>query len=473
MNESSHPPNKSLPPNCIGHLVAGLMDANVSLVTNHPGFRSNELASVFHGDGSVTSANERIAYAIAWGHAIGGRRAAVALKNVGLNDAADAFLNSLVLDVRAGFVVLVFDDTDVEHSQLRLDSRHYQAFLGGAWLEPRSLEEAREFARMAFEWSEQVRMPVVVRITNALLSRGSSSQPLPLPVVSGGIHGFLRSPQDYVVHPSNHLHQTVRLREKHRLIEAWAEAVCQQANPGGALSCDEVHIIVGAARLPAGIDHHAALRIPCLPVPEPWLRRMIPAGARIHVHEHGDKVVTRSVSEAWCAADVTCHGSGSISPNRNYHSYDHLEPVYRQLRRLPNSILVGDLGQHTMDAERSLDACLCYGASVATAIGIALACPEATVSCVCGDGAFLHSAAQAVPEAVARCCRLLILVLDNGGCLGTGGQMPPGDTWTGMDEVIEQRAAYSRHSPAVCLAAIEALAPLPGVKILHLEMPYS
>ena len=426
----------------------------------------------FHGDGGVTSVNERTAFGVAWGHSLGGRRAAVAIKNVGLNDASDAFLNSLALDLNAGFVLVVFDDTDVEHSQMHMDSRHYQSFSGGAWLEPSSMAEARRFACDAFGLSERLSMPVVLRITNALLARGSTVAPKPSPPRGPVLRPFCRNPSNFVVHPANHLRQQDNLSHKLERVGQWAFDVCCSMNPSPPVTASEVHLVAGSARPPEGIPIGWIFRLPCLPIPESLVRDLARGGAEIQVHEHGDPIVAREVRALLCRHLVTAKQSGSSHPNRSYHCGSNLAPVFSLLRSCPSPVVIGDLGGYTMDPERSIDACLCYGASVAVAIGFALASPESSVACVCGDGAYLHSAKSAVAEAVTRGCRLLIIVLENGGCRGTGGQVLPGTTFCACSGVLEEEAIFVPSDPADCLSALRRLADLPGVKILHLQTPF-
>ena len=52
-----------------------------------------------------------------------GRRALVSMKHVGLNVAADPFVNSALLDIRGGLVVVVADDPGMHSSQNEQDSR--------------------------------------------------------------------------------------------------------------------------------------------------------------------------------------------------------------------------------------------------------------------------------------------------------------------------------------------------------------
>ena len=56
------------------------------------------------------SVNEKIAYEVALAASYTGKRAAVVMKQVGLNVAADPFMRSAYLGVKGGLVVVVADD---------------------------------------------------------------------------------------------------------------------------------------------------------------------------------------------------------------------------------------------------------------------------------------------------------------------------------------------------------------------------
>ena len=461
--------------NAISHLAAGLRDAGVSLLTNHPGFRSNELMDAFYGHGAMTSSSERNAYALAWGHAIGGLRAAVAFKNVGLSDAADPFLNSLNLDLNAGLVCLVFDDTDVEHSQLRMDARHYQSFHGGIWLEPASLAEARRFVKMAFDLSEQFSQPVVVRVTNALLARGGWIPQQTEGESAGPAAPGLekRNPAGWVAHPLNYASRLEALSAKRAEIYRWSERFSREQNPRISTESEPLHIVFGAARVPKSVPADRVIHLSGLPLPVEFIREIAAGSSSIGVSEHGDAFVAERTRSILFDHSVQFHECGNRHPNRTYHCRDLLAPVFEALRSFAAPVLVGDLGGYTMDTNRSIDACLCYGASIATATGIALARPEATVSVLCGDGAFLHSAKSAIAEALARNCRLLVIVLENGGCRGTGGQCPPGDTWVEHPSVFEMKATFDVEAHEAAVGAIRRVQERPErVRVLHLQTPF-
>lgn len=456
----------------IAHLAAGIEEAGVRLVANHPGFRSNELATAIHGTSMITSTSEAAAFSVAWGCAAAGMRSAATMKNVGLNDAADAFVNSLALDLSAGMVVFVFDDTDVEYSQIEMDARHYQAFGGGIWLEPATLDEARRFARLAFELSETFAAPVVVRVTNSLLSRGGPVPDQRVAVTCQGRAGeFKRNPERQVVHPANHAARAPEIAARIVAMEEWSERFTRDCNPLVLQDTRVCEVVVGSARTPADIGAGQMLRLPALPLPRKFLEMHLDESKAINVHEHGQPIIASRLAAFLGSVRIHPVRTGSLRPNRRYHKRNHYHRLFSFLKSLPNPIIVGDIGGHTMDPDRSIDMCLCYGSSVSVSTGAAIAHPDASVSSVTGDGAFLHSGKAAIEEANARGARILVCILENGGCLGTGGQTPAGTTMVRHPEVHETTVDWNRQDEA--LEGIRAAASrTEPVRIIHINTRY-
>ncbi|NLF15868.1 MAG: hypothetical protein GX595_01225 [Lentisphaerae bacterium] len=403
-------------------LAEGLKDGGLHLITNYPGFHSNELFD--RAGGAITSSNERNAYAVAWGAAVAGWRSAVTFKNVGLNDAADAFLNSHALGLTAGLAVVVFDDIDVEHSQLRQDSRHFFRFFGGLWLEPASLQSAYDLAREAFVLSERFGVPVVLRVTNLLYGKlGSWQRRAPVDAPSVVFH---RDPARFVMHPTHWEAHRQAMAARQTAIQDWVDARYSAWSPG-ALE-ETVHVVCG----PAGAGDMAGLsgnplRVETLPLPEAPLRAVLASGRPMAVHEYGDSVAADLVRSRAGNAAVAALPLSHAHARHRYHCADRHERLFQALRAVPGRVVCGDLGSFTMDPHQTLDVCLCYGASVGVATGMALVRPDAPVFCITGDGAYLHWGRAALDEALARDVSFVLAVFDNGGCRGTGGQVIPGD----------------------------------------------
>ncbi len=104
------------------------------------------------------SSNEKTAMEAALGMSYAGKRAMVAMKHVGLNVAADAFINSAITGVNGGVVVVSADDPSMHSSQNEQDSRFYAKFAVIPFYEPSNQQEAYEMIFDAFELSEKYRL---------------------------------------------------------------------------------------------------------------------------------------------------------------------------------------------------------------------------------------------------------------------------------------------------------------------------
>ncbi|HBC79585.1 MAG TPA: indolepyruvate ferredoxin oxidoreductase, partial [Bacteroidales bacterium] len=114
------------------------------------------------------SANEKTALETALGMSYAGKRAMAAMKHVGLNVAADPFINSAVTGVNGGLIVVAADDPSMHSSQNEQDSRFYGKFSFVPVFEPSDQQEAYDMVFDAFELSEKYRIPVLFRITTRL-----------------------------------------------------------------------------------------------------------------------------------------------------------------------------------------------------------------------------------------------------------------------------------------------------------------
>src|SRR5512135_2044656 len=131
--------------------------AGVTAAYAYPGTPSTEILEFLiryqsrHGrPHAAWCANEKTAYESALGTSLAGCRALVAMKHVGLNVAADPFINSALVSIRGGLVLAVADDPGMHSSQNEQDSRFYADFARVICLEPRNQQEAYDMTREAF-----------------------------------------------------------------------------------------------------------------------------------------------------------------------------------------------------------------------------------------------------------------------------------------------------------------------------------
>ncbi|MGC9375339.1 MAG: indolepyruvate ferredoxin oxidoreductase, partial [Bacteroidales bacterium] len=167
-------------------IAQGALDGGLSGIYAYPGTPSTEIteyvqASKYAQENNIHStwsANEKTAMEAAIGMSYAGKRAMVCMKHVGLNVAADAFVNSAITGVNGGLIVVAADDPSMHSSQNEQDSRFYGKFAMIPILEPASQQEAYEMAYHGFELSEKYKLPVLLRIPTRLAHSRAGVQTL-------------------------------------------------------------------------------------------------------------------------------------------------------------------------------------------------------------------------------------------------------------------------------------------------------
>jgi indolepyruvate ferredoxin oxidoreductase alpha subunit len=162
----------------------GALHAGISAAYGYPGTPSTEIleyliaryeAAAGSADASAQfvpvarwCSNEKTALEAALGVSFAGCRALVTMKHVGLNVAADPFVNGALLDIKGGLVITVADDPGMHSSQNEQDSRFYANFAMVPCLEPRNQQEAYDMIREAFDLSEHFHVPALLRMVTRL-----------------------------------------------------------------------------------------------------------------------------------------------------------------------------------------------------------------------------------------------------------------------------------------------------------------
>ncbi|MEN6485768.1 MAG: thiamine pyrophosphate-dependent enzyme, partial [Syntrophobacteraceae bacterium] len=152
-------------------IVRGALEANVRFVAAYPGTPSSEIIDRFYQIGPQAgvyveyAVNEKGSMETAGAAAISGVRSLCAMKHVGLNVAADAFMTLAYVGVKAGMVAVVADDPSLHSSQNEQDNRYFAKMGMVPMLEPSTPEEAKRMTLEAFELSERHRIPCMLRTT--------------------------------------------------------------------------------------------------------------------------------------------------------------------------------------------------------------------------------------------------------------------------------------------------------------------
>ncbi len=157
-------------------IAQAAIDAGISGIYAYPGTPSTEITEyVQHskeakekGIRSSWSANEKTAMEAALGMSYAGKRSMVCMKHVGLNVAADPFVNSAITGANGGMIVVAADDPSMHSSQNEQDSRFFGKFAMIPILEPANQQEAYDMVHYGYEISEKYKIPVMLRITTRL-----------------------------------------------------------------------------------------------------------------------------------------------------------------------------------------------------------------------------------------------------------------------------------------------------------------
>ncbi len=157
-------------------LAQGAIDAGISGFYGYPGTPSTEIIEYAQHNKEAAernihrkwSANEKTASESALGMSYAGKRALVTMKHVGLNVAADCFMNSSITGANGGIIFTVADDPSMHSSQNEQDSRFYGKFALMPTFEPSNQQECYDMAKYCFEFSEKHKIPVLLRLTTRL-----------------------------------------------------------------------------------------------------------------------------------------------------------------------------------------------------------------------------------------------------------------------------------------------------------------
>src|SRR5512141_2564756 len=152
-------------------IARGAFEAAVAVGTGYPGTPSTEILenlTSYPGVYTEWSVNEKVALEVGVGSALAGARTLVTMKHVGLNVAADPLFTAAYVGVKGGLVIVSADDPAMHSSQNEQDNRHYAYAAKVPLLDPSDSQEAKDFARLAFDLSEKFDTPVILRTTTRI-----------------------------------------------------------------------------------------------------------------------------------------------------------------------------------------------------------------------------------------------------------------------------------------------------------------
>ena len=447
-------------------IALGAIHAGISGVYAYPGTPSTEITEYIQGHApevrSRWCTNEKTAMEAALGMAYAGKRALVCMKHVGMNVAADAFVNSAITGVNGGLVVLAADDPSMHSSQNEQDSRFYGKFALIPILEPSTQQEAYDMMKHAYELSEMFKLPVLMRVVTRLAhSRAGVVVRTPMPQNS------LNPETDrthWVLLPGNARKQYASLVGKQGELVTSSEAspynklqIINHKSPLGVVACGIAYNYV-MENNPAALDI-PVLKVSQYPLPATAIKALAAQCESILIAEDGQPLVEEQV-KAILGADYPVKGRltgnlprmGELTPDcvgaalgvsieQPYTEAQNVMPrppalcqgcghrdVYDALNKVAaeyeGARIFGDIGCYTLGALppfRAIDSCVDMGASITMAKGAADAGVFPAIA-VIGDSTFTHSGMTGLLDAINDNANITVIISDNLTTAMTGGQ---------------------------------------------------
>lgn len=473
-------------------IAQGAIDGGISGVYAYPGTPSTEITTYIQETTdkreirSDWSVNEKTAMEAAMGLSYVGKRALVCMKHVGLNVAADAFINAAITGINGGIVVLVADDPSMHSSQNEQDSRFYGKFALIPILEPSNQQEAYDMAYTGFELSEKLGYPILMRITTRLAHSRS---------------GIIRKPQKQqrpISLPTNRK-QFILLpaiaRQRYSALLAAQSEFEEQANNSlyneyidgvnkkmGIIACGLTFNYL-MENFPNGCEY-PIVKIGQYPLPRKKIERLIDECESILVIEDGYPLVEELLKgytgkgiQVKGKLDGTLPRQGELNPNNVGQAFgftlekditipevvkmrppslckgcghiDLYESLVEVLKDYPTARVFSDIGCYTLGAlppYTAIDTCLDMGASITMAKGAADGGLHPSVA-VIGDSTFTHSGITGLIDCVNDNSNVTIIIVDNETTAMTGGQTSSG---TGKLEAICQAVGVDENHIHVC-----------------------
>jgi indolepyruvate ferredoxin oxidoreductase, alpha subunit len=451
-------------------IAQAALDAGISGIYAYPGTPSTEIMEYVQSSAESVeknihndwSSNEKTAMEAALGMSYAGKRALVTMKHVGLNVAADGFINSAITGVNGGLVVVAADDPSMHSSQNEQDSRFYATFAFVPVLEPSSQQEAYNMIFDAFELSEKHKIPVLFRITTRLahsraavtLRNKLAEKTLSLP----------SDPLQFVLLPSIAKKRYKALLEVYENLKnddiitkfnIFRDGINKRI---GVITCGIAYNylmenfggkepdfpVLKISAYPYSKDTIKEITDKCeailvleegYPILEASLRGILDNGIMVNgrldgtVPRDGElnpAIVARAlgmkVAEGFNVPEVVkmrppsfCAGCG--------HS-DMFNAINDALKEYSPGRVFSDIGCYTLAAlppYNSINSCVDMGASVTMAIGAADAGLFPSVA-VIGDSTFTHSGMTGLLDAVVKNSVITVVIGDNSTTGMTGGQ---------------------------------------------------
>ena len=457
-------------------IALGAIHAGLSGVYAYPGTPSTEITEFIQNDPiakergihSRWCTNEKTAMEAALGMSYAGKRALVCMKHVGMNVCADAFINSAITGVQGGLVVLAADDPSMHSSQNEQDSRFYGKFALIPIFEPSNQQEAYDMMAAAFDYSEKIKEPVLLRVVTRLAHSRAGvivNEPReenPVNISTDAwvlLPGIARKKYDALIGKQDDMLMAACQSAFNR---SEYSSDGKKEDKTGIVACGigYNYVMEAISQLP---EERRAMynieKVSQYPLPQQRIEMLARESGRLLIVEDGQPVVEESV-KAILGTGYMVTGrltgalprTGELTPDAVAAALGVEMPdtlpeaknlaarppqlcqgcghrdVYAALNKVaeeyPDHRIFGDIGCYTLGALppfKALSSCVDMGASITMAKGAADAGLFPSIA-VIGDSTFTHSGMTGLLDAVNDKSNITVIISDNLTTGMTGGQ---------------------------------------------------
>ena len=472
-------------------IARGIIEAGCHVVTSYPGTPSSEIVPAvvqFKKELGLNtyiewSANEKVSFDNALAASLTGKRAAVAMKQVGLNVASDSLMSSAYTGVIGGMVVISCDDPGPLSSQTEQDSRFFAMFAKVPAYDPSTPQEAKEMVEDAFELSEKYQIPLILRPTIKVSHAKQSVKISPVKVLDRQAD-FKKDPERWAATPKyrfvlhKKLNETLKnIQEKFEDDSRWNYEIGNSRDvPLGIITCSVSFVvlldILEELRIKKAIN---ILKIGTpFPLPQKRVAEFIERHKNVLVIEETDSVIeSQIIDKSKVLGRLTGHiplqgdltpdviydilasvckelGIADLEESRDDKLHQLIEGLDIDVRRptlcagcperaaffaikkaLPKAIYSSDIGCYTLGLNlKAVDTVLDMGAGITLASGFYHAYrqdeKDIPIVATMGDSTFFHSGTSSLLSAVYNNARFILVILDNEITAMTGMQPTPG-----------------------------------------------
>ncbi len=473
-------------------IALGAYEAGVKVASGYPGTPSTEIMenlSRYEGVYTEWAPNEKVGLEVAIGASFAGARALATMKHVGLNVAADPLFTASYTGVSGGLVLVCADDPEMHSSQNEQDNRNYAFAAKLPMLEPSEPMEAKEMLKTAFDLSEDLDTPVILRITTRIAHvKGVVEKRERGEIAVGSIN---KNPAKLVMLPGMAKKRRAYVEERmDRCMELAETADFNRIEEGdtvkGFITSGVSYLYVKEA-----FPDAAVLKLGmCWPLPEKMIRRFAGMVDELYVVEELDPFLEIHIK----AMGISCRGKDLVPSQgelntaivRNAIAPESTPEVFEEVAlpmRPPNMcagcphrgifftlsrmklFVSGDIGCYTLGflpPLSAMDSCVCMGASVSIAHGMAKAIGDGghdKIVSVIGDSTFIHSGITGLINTVYNNSASTLIILDNSITAMTGQQENPA-------------SGHNMKGEASSQLDLEALCRAVGVKHVYKVNPH-